>query len=78
MYGGGDFKGIIPILREYRGYTDDEGLDELAYLLGEVPCSLCGGRRLREEALAVKIKGKGIGDIVALSCSEALKVIFRL
>jgi len=34
-------------------------------------CPACGGRRLRPEALAVRVKGVGIADLTALSVREA-------
>jgi excinuclease ABC subunit A len=44
------------MLSRYRGYTT---------------CDLCGGSRLRKEALNVKIAGKTIYDIVRMSIEEA-------
>jgi len=43
--------------------------------VGEMTCSLCQGKRLREEALAVKVKGWGIGDLISLSVNEAEKIL---
>ena len=37
----------------------------------ETVCPACHGKRLRPEALAVKVKGWGIGDLTALSVAEA-------
>ena len=36
------------------------------------PCGACGGYRLREEALAVKIAGLHVGQVVEMSIREAL------
>jgi excinuclease ABC subunit A len=36
-----------------------------------VPCPACGGTRLRPEALAVRIGGRSIGEIAALTVREA-------
>lgn len=44
------------LLSKYRGYTT---------------CDECGGSRLRTEALYVKVGGKTIGDIVAMSVERA-------
>ncbi|MEW5797663.1 MAG: excinuclease ABC subunit UvrA [Bacteroidota bacterium] len=44
------------LLSKYRGYTT---------------CDECGGSRLRKEALYVKIGGKHIGEVVALSVERA-------
>jgi len=43
--------------------------------LGETTCPDCRGKRLREEALAVKVNGRGIGDLVSLSAKEAEKLL---
>jgi len=37
----------------------------------EKTCPDCGGRRLRPEALAVRVKGKGIAELTALSVRDA-------
>ena len=41
------------------------------YLFGTEPCEVCGGKRLRPEALNVLIGGKNIVDLTALSIKEA-------
>jgi excinuclease ABC subunit A len=37
-----------------------------------VPCEVCGGARYNRETLEVTFKGKNIGDVLAMSCEEAL------
>ena len=37
-----------------------------------VPCEVCGGSRYNRETLEVTFKGKNIGDVLDLSCEEAL------
>ncbi|MHB8593120.1 MAG: excinuclease ABC subunit UvrA, partial [Acidimicrobiales bacterium] len=37
-----------------------------------VPCEVCGGCRYNRETLEVTFKGKNIGDVLELSCEEAL------
>jgi len=46
------------LLSRYRGYTT---------------CSLCGGARVKQEALNVRVGGKRISDVVALTVREALQ-----
>lgn len=75
LYGGRGFKGVIPILRGIEEYLSDEVGELLKEYKGFKACSRCGGKRLREEALWVKLKGWGIGDFVALSVSEAKGVM---
>jgi excinuclease ABC subunit A len=74
LRGGPGFKGIIPLLREYRDFVGDEELQYLEPLLGETVCPDCKGTRLRAEARAVRLKEYGIGDIVSLPAAEALKL----
>jgi len=75
LYGGDGFRGVIPTLRELSYWLEEDLGDLLLEYMGDRPCPRCGGKRLREEALAVKVKGWGIGELVALSVEEAEKVI---
>jgi excinuclease ABC subunit A len=76
VYGGAGFEGIIPIMKELSQYAEGDGpLDYLLPYLGEQQCPRCKGQRLRENALAVKVKGWGIGDLVALSVQDAERVV---
>ncbi len=52
-----------------------EGVGSLETRDGEISCPACGGKRLREEALAVRVKNWGIGELVALPAAEAEKTI---
>jgi len=36
-----------------------------------VPCESCGGRRFNEETLAVRLKGKNIAEVLAMTIEEA-------
>ena len=36
-----------------------------------VPCEVCGGKRYKEDTLAVKYKGKNINDVLEMSIAEA-------
>ncbi|MGQ9533001.1 MAG: excinuclease ABC subunit UvrA [Desulfotomaculales bacterium] len=67
------FEGVIPHLnRRYRETASDYMRAEIEQLMTERPCSACGGARLRPEALAVKVGGKSIVEVTALSVAEAL------
>ncbi|MDD1417319.1 excinuclease ABC subunit A, partial [Dolichospermum sp. ST_con] len=64
------FKGVIPILqRQYEGGTElvKQKLEE--YLIDQ-PCEVCGGKRLKAEALAVKLGQYGILDFTSVSIRE--------
>jgi excinuclease ABC subunit A len=65
------FCGIIPRLRELWGDGEDESAQELTALLSETPCSACSGRRLNGRAQAVRIGGKAIWELAALSVEDA-------
>ena len=41
------------------------------------PCPDCGGARLRQEALAVKIDGANISEVTAFTVTQALDVVRR-
>jgi excinuclease ABC subunit A len=66
------FEGVITNLeRRYRETESDWSRDEISRFMSDVPCSACGGARLKPEALAVKIAGAHIGVATALSVRDA-------
>jgi len=66
------FEGVIPNLeRRYKETESDWARDEIGRFMSETPCASCGGKRLKPEALAVKIAGSDIGDATALSVKDA-------
>ncbi len=75
LYGGKGFRGVIPTLRQLYDYLEEEVGDVLLEFMGSRPCPRCRGKRLREEALWVKVKGWSIGDFTSLSVQEALEVL---
>jgi excinuclease ABC subunit A len=71
--------GFIYVPWEDRGGDEDENRGPSAFWrfdASEKVCTYCDGKRLREEALAVKIIGKNINDFSAMSI-EALLVFCR-
>lgn len=50
----------------YENIEDEEEIDILAL----IPCKLCEGMRLRQEALAIKINGKNIAELSTISLDE--------
>ena len=48
------------------------------YFMGIEPCPDCGGARLRKEALAVRIGGKNIVEVTALSVDQAKQFFTEL
>jgi excinuclease ABC subunit A len=70
----GSFEGIIPNLeRVYKQTESESKREELMQFMRELPCDDCHGRRLRKEALSVKIQGKSVMDICDLSIDDCYK-----
>ncbi|MEM7680252.1 MAG: excinuclease ABC subunit UvrA, partial [Pseudomonadota bacterium] len=66
------FEGVINNLARRMIETDSNAAREnLAKYQTSSPCETCDGKRLRPEALAVKIDGKTIADIGTLDIEEA-------
>ncbi|MEG1752079.1 MAG: excinuclease ABC subunit UvrA [Clostridia bacterium] len=70
------FEGIIPCLRRrYKETTSEFVKYELGKFFCEVPCTMCGGKRLNKSALSVKIEGLNIFELCNFSV-EALQLTF--
>lgn len=68
------FEGVIPNMERRFLETDSAATrEELAHYQSAAPCEICHGKRLKQEALAVKICGKDIIEISDLSVKNALK-----
>ena len=66
------FEGIMPNLaRRYRETDSSWVREELEKFRANHPCDACGGKRLKPEALAVRIADCDISDISRLSIGEA-------
>jgi len=73
------FEGILPILeRQLRDASGEAMRQRLEKYLDLVLCSTCEGRRLRPEALAVRVGPYSIIDLASVSAREALHKIERL
>mgnify|MGYP001813550004 CR=1 FL=1 len=67
------FEGVIPNMeRRYRETDSNWIREEFERFQNNRSCGTCGGYRLRPEALAVKIGGLHVGQVVQLSIREAL------
>ena len=78
------FEGVVPWVERRHHETDSEWTREkYEQFMREIPCSTCGGARLKPEVLAVTVDGMSIYDVCNLSiqdCSvffEALKLSDR-
>ena len=73
------FEGVIHnIDRRWRETESNWVREELSKFQSAQPCNHCGGARLKEQALAVKINGQHIGDIAELSIKDALSWVENL
>jgi excinuclease ABC subunit A len=82
-----DFEGVLPMLQRRFDNTDSQFVKErLSQYLSEQPCETCGGKRLKPQALAVRIgdaavrersgakehSAKNINEVTAMTISRAL------
>ncbi|HET9069564.1 MAG TPA: excinuclease ABC subunit UvrA, partial [Amaricoccus sp.] len=67
------FEGVIPNLeRRYRETDSAWSREDMERFQNNRPCGTCHGFRLKPEALAVKIGGRHVGEVVRMSIREAL------
>jgi excinuclease ABC subunit A len=60
------FEGLIPMIeRRYRETENPEHRLELEAYMSNEPCPACKGRRLKPEALAVKVGGRSIDEVAS-------------
>jgi len=68
-----EFEGVLNNLeRRYRETESEQVREELERYMNVMPCPTCHGARLKKEALFVKVAGRNICDITALSINDAL------
>ncbi|MGN7798734.1 excinuclease ABC subunit UvrA [Leifsonia sp. 22587] len=73
------FEGVVPYIeRQYLQAETDTQRARWAEYLREVPCPVCGGKRLKPEVLAVLVHGKSIADASLLSLSDARSFMEKL
>ena len=66
------FEGVIPNLeRRYRETDSNWAREEIEKYQSITDCDECGGFRLKQEALAVKINGLHVGDVSRMSIRAA-------
>lgn len=70
------FEGIIPNLTQRHATTTSEYIrKEIEQYMRESVCPVCDGKRLREEALAVRIGEFTIADMVGMSIEEIVEFV---
>ena len=72
------YEGVIPNLeRRYRESDSEFIRKDIERFMRELECSTCHGKRLKSVVLAVTVFGKSIIDIVSMSVSELLAVLYE-
>ncbi|MCH5163989.1 MAG: excinuclease ABC subunit UvrA [Clostridiales bacterium] len=73
------YEGIIPNLeRRYRETTSEYVKSDIYRFMRTTPCPVCHGLRLKKEALSVKVGGKNIAEICALSVKQLTQFLDSL
>ena len=74
-----NFEGAIPNLeRRHRETESDYTRGEIQRYMAARPCTPCQGKRLRPEALAVRVCGQGIMEVCAMNIDQALTWVQRI
>lgn len=67
-----EFEGIVNILKRKYEETESEYVrQELEQYMATRPCPACQGKRLKPESLAVRVAGKNIAEVTAMSIEDA-------
>ena len=77
-YGAGHyyarFEGVIPSMeRRYRDASSEAAKAQYEQYMHEVPCKVCGGKRLKPGVLAVTVGGKNIYEVCQLSVTKCIE-----
>jgi excinuclease ABC subunit A len=65
------FSGVVPdLMRRYQQSSSDAAREQHRKFMTEMPCDVCGGRRLRKDTLFVEIAGKNIADVTAMTVKD--------
>lgn len=73
------FEGVIPTLeRRYRETGSDSMKSAYEEYMSEEPCRICGGKRLKPEALAVTVGGMNLADVSEMSIQNSRRFFHEL
>ncbi|WP_448564673.1 excinuclease ABC subunit UvrA [Trichothermofontia sp.] len=73
------FEGILPMLqRQYQESSSELYKQKLEQYLVDRPCATCGGKRLKPEALAVRLGPYRITDLTGVSIRDCLERVRSL
>jgi excinuclease ABC subunit A len=74
-----EYEGVIPwITRRHEGAESEWSREQYEGYMREVPCSACGGARLKPSTLAVTVEGKHISEVSDMSIGESAKFLAAL
>ncbi|CAN5217913.1 excinuclease ABC subunit UvrA [soil metagenome] len=63
----GTWEGIVGQLQRRYDETDSDAVRrQIEEYMAVLPCHFCGGKRLKPQALAVRVGGRGIGEVVEM------------
>lgn len=73
------YEGALPMLeRQYKESTSEIYKQKLEQYLIDQPCEVCGGNRLKPEALAVRLGDRRLKDLTSVSIRESLDRVTTL
>ncbi|WP_027347001.1 excinuclease ABC subunit UvrA [Hamadaea tsunoensis] len=73
------YEGVVPWLERRHSDTESEwSREKYEGYMREVPCSVCGGTRLKPEVLAVTVARHNIAEVCGLSVGEAAELLEKL
>ena len=72
------FVGLVPFLKQLSENSEEDSASDLGEIMNETVCPACAGRRLNQRAQAVKVEGKTIWQLTALSVEEAKNYFAKL
>jgi excinuclease ABC subunit A len=73
------WEGVIPnLMRRYRDSESEAMREQYQRYMTAQSCDACGGRRLRPETLAVRVAGKSIAEVTAMTVREAMAHVAAL
>ena len=68
------YEGMVPFLERRLAETSSDGVRwRIGRFTNSQPCPDCGGKRLKKEALSVRVGGKNIDEL----CSMPIKILYR-
>ncbi len=71
-----EFEGVVHHLeRRYRETDSEVVKEEIERYMSLVPCPECGGARLKRESLSVRVGGRNIAEVTALTVRQCLEFL---